>query len=73
MLHFCVSTVLFASLICRTVELARYSAKLYLARLRTMGGKEVAKRIRRINKGKKIHEPVYDPELLSPDTDLEHT
>ena len=29
-----------------------------------MGGKDVAKRIRRINKGKKPNEPVYDPELL---------
>ena len=29
-----------------------------------MGGKDVAKRIRRINKGKKPHEPVYDPEVL---------
>ena len=34
-----------------------------------MGGKDVAKRIRRINKGKKPHEPVYDPELL-PDNSI---
>ena len=31
-----------------------------------MGGKGVANKIRRINKGKKPHEPVYDPELLPP-------
>ena len=31
-----------------------------------MGGKGVVKKIRRINKGKKPHEPVYDPELLPP-------
>ena len=31
-----------------------------------MGGKDVAKAIRRINKGKKRNEPVFDPELLPP-------
>ena len=31
-----------------------------------MGGKGVAAKIRRTKKGKKPHEPVYDPELLPP-------
>ena len=34
----------------------------------TWGGKEVAKAIRRINKGKKPNEPVFDPELLPPES-----
>ena len=29
-----------------------------------MGGKNIAKKLRRINKGKKPHEPVYDPDTL---------
>ena len=33
-----------------------------------MGGKELTKAIRRINKGSKTNEPVFDPVLLPPDS-----
>ena len=42
----------------------RFRRRVLHLRSPKMGGKDVVKRIRRINKDNKPHEPVYDPELL---------